>query len=185
MSSVGTPFRRTRTVVIATVIVGLAAIAHVLGGGKLPDTGALLALAALITLPVAVLTARKLSTTAMAATLGAGQLFLHRAFMQLEPMPAESMGMHTQGADGANSHVMLVAHAFATVATAVVLAKNETILFSLIAWLRPLFQAPEHQSRPATSLMRPTLATQYVPALRDNTVIHPLRGPPVLGHYSV
>lgn len=201
-----TPFRRTRTFVIAAATIALAAAAHILGGGSLPHPAVLLALAGLVTLPVAALTARKVSTPAMVATLGIGQVILHEAFVQLNParpMGSEmGMAMHHHGiaAESAttllgsvlqsfpvlldsamlSSLVMIGAHCLATVGTAVVLAKNEAALFALMAWLRPLIQLPEVQHAPAMPSVRPASTGRCVPVLWRQLKIHPLRGPPPL-----
>lgn len=179
MSSVDPPFRRTRTIVISAVIVVLAAAAHIIGGGDLPDVTALMPLAALVTVPVAVLTARRMSTGAMVATLGSGQLVLHEAFMYLTPTHTVGMDAHGHGMAETDSPLMLAAHLLATIATAVVLAKNEAALFALISWLRPLVQLPEPVGLPQTPLVTLMPATRWIPSPWDDLKIHPLRGPPV------
>ncbi|GAB3526229.1 hypothetical protein [Arthrobacter monumenti] len=191
MKSAVAPFRRTRTAVMAASTIALAAAAHVLGGGSLPKPDVFLLLAGLVILPIAGLTARKVSTPAMMAVLGIGQVILHEAFVLLGP--AHSMGMAAHGhgmAHGSSpsllgsamlsSPVMLGAHCLATVATAVVLAKNEAALFALLAWLRPLIQLPEVQAPALTPPMRPAPAGRRVPVQWRQLKIHPLRGPPLL-----
>ncbi|WP_026536052.1 hypothetical protein [Arthrobacter sp. H14] len=191
MGSTVAPFRRTRTAVIAAATLFLAAAAHVFGGGSLPRPDVLLILAGLVTLPVAALTARKVSTPTMMATLGIGQVLLHEAFVQLSPAHSMGMAMHDHGmATGSppamfesamlSSLVMLGAHCLATVGTAVVLAKNEAALFALMAWLRPLLRLPEVHVPPAAPSVPPSPAGRIVPVLWRQLKIHPLRGPPLV-----
>ncbi len=180
MSSAAMPFRRTRTLIVAAAIVTLAAGAHLLGGGSLPNVGVLMGLAALIIVPVALLTARRFSIKAMVATLGSGQLVLHEAFIQLASTPTVDMAAHSHGMVGVDSKLMLAVHLLATVATAVVLAKNEAALFALIGWLRPLVRLPTALALPLTELVRLTPVSPSMPAPWRYLKIHPLRGPPLL-----
>jgi hypothetical protein len=142
----------------------LAAGAHVLGGGDLPDTGILLAVLALAGLAATTATRLKLNVATMSALLGAGQLALHEVFTAfsapgLAPgnVAAGSAGghhpsgaavaldaaAHLHGTGSAQGTAMLVAHIVATAACALLLAKGEDALWALAAWLRPLVRLPE------------------------------------------
>lgn len=180
MHPVPAPLRRTRTVVISAIIVALAAAAHILAGGSLPGLALLIGLAALVTVPVAALTSRRLSLAAMTALLGTGQLVLHEVFMQMTPVHAGTMEAHSHGMASTDSPVMLGAHLLATVGTAVVLAKNEAALFALIGWLHPLVRLPRPQCHPSTPLVPPALVIPYLPTPWRRLKIRPLRGPPLL-----
>jgi hypothetical protein len=74
------PLRLVRATVVALVVVALAGLAHVLGGGSLPPAVVLVALTALVLACTAVLAGRRIGPEVAFAVLGAGQLVLHRAF---------------------------------------------------------------------------------------------------------
>lgn len=150
---------------ISTVIVLLAASAHVAGGGDLPGLPVLLALVAMTMLATTLATRFKVNLMAMSALLGASQLILHEAFTVLAPVGAAGpSGHHHPGTElltpvldpathlhepgtGAGT-LMLLAHALATIASAVALAKGEDALWQLAAWLRPLVALPALLFRP-------------------------------------
>ena len=135
-------YRLLRTVLIGSIILGLAAGGHLAGGGRLPGPAILLALCTLTVLPVLALTKFQLSLPVLAGMLGAGQAWLHWAFhafsgpaplgdsalsgharhvpaLALEPLGAAASAHHAAG-----NWQMFAAHALATAATAVVLARG-------------------------------------------------------------
>lgn len=114
------------------------------------------------------------------ATLALGQLVLHKAFIQVAPMPTAGMAAHGHGTVGVEPQLMLAVHVLATAATAVVLAKNEAALFALIGWLRPLVRLPTARALPLTELVRLTPVSPSMPAPWRYLKIRPLRGPPLL-----
>jgi hypothetical protein len=153
---------------VALTVLSLAAGAHTLAGGRLPSAGILLALLALTALASTTATRLKLNFPAMAGLLGAGQLVLHQAFTAFS-VPASGIrsepGGHAAphhlgpvplpvGADGQLaasvpdsqfallSLLMLAGHALATLLCAVLLARGESALWALAAWLRPLLGLP-------------------------------------------
>lgn len=169
------PFHSLRSAMIAGTTVALAAGAHILGGGQLPAAGILLAVLALAGLASTAATRLRLRTPAITGLLGAGQLILHEAFTVLGrplPGPAENAFTHhlapatlaaglaehvpPAGADAPFAALMLAGHTLATLACALLLARGEEALWSLAAWLRPLFRLPE----PAT----PGIPTAPAPA---------------------
>jgi len=171
-SCVRPPFHFLRAASVATGALTLAAGAHVAGGGQLPSPGILLAVLALTVLAATTTTRLKLNFPAMLTVLGAGQFVLHEAFAALSSsgtaVGAAASGPHESHLAGAASgainiaaapvvagsgHIhdygsaagilMLVAHALATAACALLLAKGEAALWALAAWLRPLVRLPE------------------------------------------
>lgn len=81
MSSATTgPWRLVRAGVVASVVVALAGLAHVLGGGALPAGVVLVALTSLVLAVCVALAGRRLGVVAVTAVLGVGQLVLHHAF---------------------------------------------------------------------------------------------------------
>jgi hypothetical protein len=191
-------FRSLRTGLIGSVILGLAAGGHLAGGGRLPEPAILAALCALTVLPVAALTKFQLPTPVLAGLLGAGQVWLHWAFHALSEgipsraavPPGESGHVHaalsfqavssgTSGAGAAGSAwVMFAAHAVASLATAVVLARGEQALSALAAWLRPLVQLPSAVPIQPSRLPGAVFAPVIVPAVRAGRRLPFRRGPP-------
>lgn len=160
------PFHALRSALVSLTVLSLAAGAHTLGGGQLPSAGILLALLALTGLATTTATRLKLNLPALAGLLGAGQLVLHEAFTVFSapalagavPGPAGAVAPHharpvplpasagnplaASGMDSELSLLMLAGHAFATLLCAFLLARGETALWSLAAWLRPLLRLP-------------------------------------------
>jgi hypothetical protein len=147
---------------MATVILTLAAGAHLAGGGELPAPAILLAVLALTALASTTATRLRLGFPAMAALLGGGQLGLHKLFTAFGPpgvgtapaaaapheghLPGPGIlapaAAHLHEADAATGPLMLAAHALATLGCALLLAKGEAALWALAAWLRPLAALP-------------------------------------------
>jgi hypothetical protein len=146
---------------VATVILTLAAGAHLAGGGGLPTPLILLAVLALTALASTAATRLQLGFPAMAALLAGGQLALHGLFTAFAPFAAgpASTGAaphaghlpgteiltpatHLAATEVASGPLMLAAHALATLGCAVLLAKGEAALWALAAWLRPLSALP-------------------------------------------
>jgi hypothetical protein len=158
-----TPFHFLRSSAVATVILTLAAGAHLAGGGELPPPAIMLAVLALTALGSTTATRLRLGFPAMAALLGGGQLALHKLFAAFgtaaagaAPAAATShdghrpgadilapAAAHLHGADAASGPLMLAAHALATLGCALLLAKGEAALWALAAWLRPLAALPQ------------------------------------------
>ncbi|WP_432502207.1 hypothetical protein [Kineococcus arenarius] len=143
--------RLARAGFVALTVVALASLAHVAGGEELPPSLVLLALGALTGCAAFTLTGRRLSAPALLIALGAGQVALHAALRALaaDTVDVPSHGHHQEWvplAAGALEHApgggspvpMLLAHAVATLAAALVLAHGERAVWSLWAWLQPL-----------------------------------------------
>jgi hypothetical protein len=192
------PFHALRSALIALTVVSLAAAAHVFAGGQLPAPGILLAFLALTGLATTAATRLKLNTPAMAGLLGAGQLLLHEAFTVFSGTVAGSggaAGHHAYAAfpaqppiaahsklhelDSALSLLMLAAHALATLACAVLLARGEDALWALAAWLRPLTRLPAAATAQAVTERAPALwPADSAPLPRRNLRRDCRRGPP-------
>lgn len=187
------PFRFSRAVAFTAAMFALAAGAHVLAGGLLPQPAILAGIVALVLAPVTMLSKTKINVPAMIGLLGSSQLVLHWAF------DAFSVSASFTSAAGAHSHdasavspaavglmpehaavpgaLMLALHAAATLATALVLGKGEAAVWALAAWLRPLVRIlaavaiPEwpHLSAPAAVV---------IPFRWRNLRLPALRGPP-------
>ncbi|NAZ88508.1 hypothetical protein [Kineococcus indalonis] len=142
--------RLVRAGAVALTVVALASAAHVAGGAQLPPPLLLAALAALTACGAFTLTGRRLSVPALLAVLAGGQGALHAGLRALAadtvavpahghhqgwvPLVAEAAGH----AGGGSPLPMLLAHAVATTAAALVLARGERAVWSLWAWLQPL-----------------------------------------------
>ncbi|MFB9165151.1 hypothetical protein [Arthrobacter psychrochitiniphilus] len=116
------PFRLLRTTAVATTILGLAAGAHLLGGGTLPAPAIMVAIMALHILCSTIATRFQISPATMVALLASSQLVLHQSFEML------SHGVRAGVAPGAPamSHHGMSAeeHASAMMASSVPLASS-------------------------------------------------------------
>lgn len=156
-----TPFHLLRASALGTVMMTLAAGAHLAGGGALPQPVIMLAMLALTALAGTTATRLKLGFPSMAALLAGGQWALHEVFAGFSVPPAAALPSGTAGHDHPSGSavlapvvdhlygpgtpsgpVMLAAHVLATLACAFLLAKGEDALWALAAWLRPLFVLP-------------------------------------------
>lgn len=200
------PFRLLRASVITGVVLSLAGTAHMAGGGVLPAPGIQAALAVLTMLGVTIAAHRRSSVPGLAAILGAGQLLLHQAFetttaaAACAPSVTEAPASHLshiagsvnsiscQGAaggagvlmahPGVMGPAMLAAHALATLATAVVIAKGEAALWALAAWLRPLLDLPAPVALLPRPRPAPVIAAAPAAQPRQFLSVRTLRGPP-------
>lgn len=159
--SPGTPFHLLRASAMATVILTLAAGAHVLAGGELPAPAIMLAVLALTALASTTATRLRLEFPSLAALLFTNQLVLHELFTAFSPTAQvaaptadahhdhhfysgglQAFVVHLAGPEAGPGLLMPAAHGLATLACALLLAKGESALFALAAWLRPLAKLP-------------------------------------------
>ena len=191
------PFHLLRSSIVAATMVVLAAIAHILGGGSLPAPAIMTAIVALSGLVSTLATRRKLTLPAMIAVLGAGQLALHEAFAALGVGSPAASGTSVSGhhagtaalppAPAGAEHLlesppvflMLLVHAAATLACALLLARGEAALWSLASWLRPLVQLPSPVTPDAgTAPAAVRFRQDAPPPPRRNLRSDSRRGPP-------
>ncbi|MFB9378628.1 hypothetical protein ACFFKU_06705 [Kineococcus gynurae] len=150
--------RLLRSTVTGGAVVALASGAHLAGGGRLPGPVAWLALLVLVACASFTLTRRRLGRRSLLAALTGGQLVLHTLFTVLAPdaVRLAAAGHHhvlvlpdpAAGTmpllpllpvpAGGTDLAMAGAHAAATVATALLLAHGEDVLWRTWAWLLPL-----------------------------------------------
>ena len=187
------PFRFPRAAAFTAAMFALAAGAHVLAGGSLPQPAIVAGLVALMLAPVMILSKIRFNAPGMIGLLSAGQLVLHEAFSALSAStgftPVDGGHLHS----GAQAHplavavmpehaaapsaLMLVLHAAATLATAIVLARGEAAVWALAAWLLPLVRiltalvSPDWPHLPAAPAI-------VVPSRWRNLRLPDLRGPP-------
>jgi hypothetical protein len=119
--------RLLRGLVTAGLSTLLIAVGHVLGGGALPGLGLLAVLFPLLTAGVVGVADRRRSTVATIATLGGGQCALHVLLALLHPHEA---------AAGPGAATMVLLHAVATVAVAVLLHHADRALVAVGTALR-------------------------------------------------
>lgn len=109
------PFRLLRTTVVGATVLGLAAGAHLVGGGTLPAPAIMAAILALHILCSSIATNFRLTPAAMVALLASSQLVLHQGFETLShgisANPAPGMEHLGHGA-----HMSAEAHASAMMA---------------------------------------------------------------------
>jgi hypothetical protein len=197
--------RAVRTLAIAAVVVGLAATAHVAGGGEPPRPLAVAGAGFAAAYVFAWASRRRLSVTAIAALLGAGQWALHHVFELLQasacvpPLTGRHAGHATEGmaaactrqAGDAASGVlaaqhaspawaMLAAHVAATAATALVLASGERAVWALCGLLAALLPAVPRRVVVPGVPTRQAPAAAPVPRPRRSVLLRvsPRRGPP-------
>ncbi|KHL04408.1 hypothetical protein [Sinomonas humi] len=186
-------FRLSRAVVVSSSTVLLAAGGHLAGGGSLPDPLVVVGILALVTLPVMALAGRKISPPMMFAILGVGQFGLHNAFEVLSAsassastLSVASGHVHLMGAISKPAHAapmamdtghMLLAHAIATVLTALLLAHGESAVWALLAWLRPLIRLLVAAS-PSPEPHVPAFIEDALPRAWRSLRLPARRGPP-------
>ncbi|WP_019135514.1 hypothetical protein [Cellulomonas massiliensis] len=184
--------RLGRSVLVASLVVALAAGAHVLGGGHLPAPAVLATAGGVVLAVAAVATARPLGRGAALVLLGAGQLLLHQVFEAVHGCVVPSavaatshaahLGTVTSGsvtcepAGHASSASMLVAHAAATVVTALVLASTERAVAVVLGWVVPAL--PVRPSAPPAHRPLPVLVVLPRPCAAALLRAVPRRGPP-------
>lgn len=200
------PFRLLRTSLVATTIMGLAAGAHLLGGGSLPAPAIMVAILALHILCSTLATKFRLSLPTMVLLLATSQTVLHQGFevlshgahavstgpdlgahhnMGAQAHAALMLAQATPGADiashaGTMSAAMWAGHIGATLSAAALLAYGENVLWSLANWLRPLYRCA------AVVLVMPTqnkaapILSRPLPSLPWRNVPPDMRrGPPL------
>ena len=161
LTQVAGPLRVARAGLVATLVLALAALAHRVGGGTLPDPLILAALAA-FTMAGATFAARfRLTFARLVAVLGTGQVALHHglgfsAGVACSPVPGGHAGHAEPGRvascvtvaplpdgvahlphDATTGVWMVLAHVLATLVVALVVAHGERALGLLLAWLAP------------------------------------------------
>lgn len=193
-------FRLFRSGLIGSIILGLAAGGHLAGGGLLPEPAILAALCAVTMVPVAALTRFKLSLPVLIGLLGGGQAWLHWAFdaMSAGTPAAVSPTMlseHAGHASAALNHdalmlaapahgsapdgLMFVAHAVATLVTALLLARGERALGALADQLSPLFWSPEPAVIVPVRVRLAHFAAPLLPPQHHSVRLPSRRGPPL------
>jgi len=187
------PFRLPRVVAFTAAMFALAASAHVLAGGILPQPAIVAGIAALVLAPVTILSKTRISAPAMIGLLGASQLVLHWAFdaLSVSATFTPAAGAHVHGVSPLSpaaaalmpehaavpAILMLALHAAATLATALVLARGEAAVWALAAWLRPLVRILTAIAVPEWPRV-PAPAAVVIPFRWRNLRLPALRGPP-------
>ncbi|MEJ5945506.1 hypothetical protein WDZ17_09410 [Pseudokineococcus basanitobsidens] len=154
--------RCVRAVLLAGLVLSLAAGAHVVGGGDLPSPLLLALLATLSLAAGSALARRRLRRRTLVPALAAGQALLHQAFTALatvpgttEPAGPAGHGGHAHGsvlvltstagapevAVDPASGLMVLAHALAAAATALVAVAADRAWERAVAWAVRLFPA--------------------------------------------
>jgi hypothetical protein len=191
--------RVVRGALTAPTVLGLAVGAHTLGGGDLPPVLSLAALGSIVLLATVVLSQWRPRLWYLVPVLGVGQLALHHALALLSggrPLAhGSSLGMHASmtpetvgssaapvldGMATAMSPVMLMAHAAATVATALVLVGGDRAARMALHWWASVPPLHGLHRTPAPTSARPV--PMLVPDIdRPCARMHradPRRGPP-------
>ncbi|MEO8827186.1 hypothetical protein [Lapillicoccus sp.] len=189
--------RIARAVCLASVVLGLAGTAHVVGGGVLPPAGVVAGLGALVGFAAVLLTGRRCGVPTLVTVMGVTQFALHAAFEACS-VPAGGLTPlvdhhHMEGmvvaAPSASAAPMAmgpmpvwisVCHAVAALVCAVLLSYGERALCCLWSWFAPSLPQPEprvlvYPSVDGMNGARMTVSRVWCPAT-------PLRGPPEWVH---
>ncbi|WP_208760003.1 hypothetical protein [Paenarthrobacter nitroguajacolicus] len=194
MTAARAPFRIPRAAAVAVMVLALAAAAHSLAGGDLPAFPVMTALTAVIALSAILMAGRKMTAPLLAVYLGVSQSALHLAFSALAGAgtPRPGLAHHSGTAAGPGNgggvarheHLsadvspgMLGMHVAAILATALLMARGESALWALAAWLRPLLDLLK-PSEPRAYPCMPVTATETVHLRRNERARPPARGPP-------
>ncbi|QSZ51442.1 MULTISPECIES: hypothetical protein [unclassified Arthrobacter] len=194
MTAARAPFRIPRAAAVAVTVLALAATAHLLAGGELPAFPVMTALTAVIALSAIMLTGRKMTVPLLAVYLGASQAALHLAFSALAgagtPRPGLSHHLGMAAGPGSGHGVvphehlssdaspgMLGLHVAAILATALLMARGESALWALAAWLRPLLGLLKPSKLRACPSL-PVTGTETIHLRRNRQARPPARGPP-------
>lgn len=155
--------RGLRAGAVAASVVGLAAGAHLAGGGELPGPGLLLAVVVVLAAVTLLLAGRRFTWPVLAGLLGTGQFVLHEVFEQCSGPSATVVGhghhqtlvpaLDAGAATASGSPAMTVAHVAATVVATVLLLHGEALVWSLWAWLRPLVRVLLDLLGPAVGIL--------------------------------
>ena len=185
--------RLLRSLAITTLILSLAAGAHVSAGGILPPPALLAALGVLILVPVTLAAGRPLSFRAVTTLIGLGQVSLHNAFAALSVpghcLPSDQTGhLHhdmvscTLAAVPTISAVdplpMLGMHALAVLVTSAALARADAALATLRSWLAPLLGLVRVTALPVAALHLPSWPPLTICWATRHITHHGVRGPP-------
>ncbi|GGC77810.1 hypothetical protein GCM10011512_00450 [Tersicoccus solisilvae] len=192
-----TRLRLPRAAAVTTAMVALGLGAHTTAGGPLPPVPILVAVTVVALVPTMLLAGRKLTTGVLGCLLVAGQAVLHLVFTRLslpgttpttsflighghhggEAAPPLAPGAAASAVSASPSVPMLVLHALATLGVAVVLARGEAALLTLLGWLRPLLHLPAPTRLPVPPRSVSGTATPAPPA-RTALRLPRRRGPP-------
>lgn len=143
--------RFLRAGAVSSTVLGLAAGAHVVGGGTMPSTFLLSGIVVVLFSVSLLLAGRRFSVPVLAAVLGVGQFALHAAFGLCsgttpefsgtghhQQVVALSAGSGVSSPGSVSSVSMTVAHVLASIVALVLLVHGEALLWRLWTWLRPL-----------------------------------------------
>lgn len=167
--------RSARAGAVAATVLGLAAGAHVAGGGGLPAPFLLSGLAVVVLAVCLLLAGRRFSLPVLTGVLGGGQLALHTVFgVCSDPtVTVSATGHHQQvvtvsglAAAGTapdlspalsltTAPAMTAAHVAATLVAVVLLVHGENLLWQVWSWLRPLARVLVELVRFVRPLLRP------------------------------
>ena len=136
-------WRLLRAGIFALVATQLAALGHVMGGGRLPDPATLLTIGVFLGGSLSGLCTSKRGGPQIFAALVASQLLFHLAF--------QVTLHHTEPVDAGR---MLMFHLFSALAAAWLMTGGESTLFRLFAALHRVIAAPP--SAPAAVELAPT-----------------------------
>jgi hypothetical protein len=170
--------RVVRGGLLAISSAALAVSAHVLADGDLPDAAMTVLLTVLIGWTATALAAKTRGPIPTVAVLGAGQLIMHVALSTLATHPEP----HAANAGAMNGVALTATHAGATIVTALLVTRAESVLQAVVHAMRLLLPAIWRALPVMDTVAKPTLVVspeigQSVSELCRRA--HGRRGPPV------
>ncbi|WP_146070854.1 hypothetical protein [Arthrobacter sp. B1805] len=194
MAASGLPY--ARSVVLVSLILSVSSASHVVAAGHLPAAGVMVLFGVLLLVPTLLMARRTLTLRSSLVAMGSGQMLLHHLFgmtavpavcqsssatpghhaafeLACSPVASEQLGAGTAPA-------MIVLHAIATLILAFAVARSDTAVELLHAWLRPLLAPPVVPPLAAPAHRPAPDATAPLAPLSVHAAVPTLRGPPAL-----
>lgn len=130
--------RYARASIVASIAVTVSVAGHVLGGGHAPHPLAIAILVGLATVPAYALGSRRLTRVGLIGLLATAQVVIHLVLSGATSSTAhhhDAVAGQTASITSSSPLLMVIGHAFATLAIGLILASSETLLWRLWAWL--------------------------------------------------
>lgn len=128
-------WRALRGIVVGSTAMGIAALGHVLGGGRLPDGYSLIALALLVSITCIWLSDLRWTTARLVLALTLAQVAFHGLLIVLTAGAGDGheamSGMRMHGALLGMTYAMLLGHLGAVCASALLLSQGERWLWAI------------------------------------------------------
>jgi uncharacterized membrane protein YeaQ/YmgE (transglycosylase-associated protein family) len=168
--------RVARGGLLAITSAALAVSAHALADGGLPDAATTVLLTVLIGWTATALAGKTRGPLPTVAVLGAGQLVMHVVLSTLAIHPES----HATNAEAMNGVAMTATHAGATVVTALLVTRAESMLQAVVQAMRLLLPPIRCAAPVLDTVVKPTVPSPEIGRLVPESFrrAHGRRGPP-------